>query len=167
MSFNKTHFFCVILIACLLVSDIYFIVRYNREVPKHETLSTGPIGVKIIHPTVAFTVHGVRKDTTGAGPLTPRKDSQFIIVDLSIENLASTSLDIAPILNFHMKDDAGWVYNSVAVPSTHEMLSGAILPGDTLREEVGFEVATSATGLRLYYEPGRTTEEQFIIDLHT
>ena len=166
MKFHVARFTCVIVITLLVLSDIFLLLRYNRDVPNRAVLRTETIGERIARPTVAFTVHGLRKDETGAGPLTPRKDSQFIIVELSIENLASTSLDVAPMLNFHIKDSTGWVYKSVAVPSMHEMLSGAIPPGDILREEVGFEVAQSATGLRLYYEIGRYNEEQFIIDLH-
>ena len=156
----------MLLITLLAISDIFLLLRYNRDVPTHAVLKAEPIGTRVVHPTVALTVHGVRNDVIGAGPLTPRKDTRFVIVDLSLENLASTTLDVAPILNFHIKDSAGWVYNSVAVPSMHEMLSGALLPGDILREEIGFEVATSATGLRLFYEPGRNEEGQFIIDLH-
>jgi hypothetical protein len=43
------------------------------------------------------------------------------------------------------------------------MLSGNLPSGDKIREEVGFAVDSSATGLKLYYESGRQSGGGIVI----
>lgn len=124
-----------------------------------------PTGMRIVQGTVALTVHGVRTDDVGIPPFTPFPEDRFVITELTIENLGSTTIDIIPLFNLHIKDALGYVYSVVAVPSEKDMLSGPLVAGDTLREEVGFEVKKNASGLKLYFEPGDKKSGMIIVGL--
>jgi len=62
-------------------------------------------------------------------------------------------------------DSAGNVYVVAAIPSQGAQFSGSILPGDTIREELGFEVAQHVSDLTLYFEPGTVDRSMFAVDL--
>jgi hypothetical protein len=103
--------------------------------------------------TVSVKVNGVRIDAQGGGPLTPRPGSRFVITDITLENRTPAPVQIAPLLDMYLKDSEGRIYPEVAVPSAMEMKSGNLPAHDKLREEVGFDVPSDVTDLRLYYEP--------------
>lgn len=57
------------------------------------------------------------------------------------------------------------MYTIAAIPSRGAQFSGSILPGDTIREEIGFEVARDALDLTLYFEPGIADQTMIAVDL--
>lgn len=152
-----------IIVLLLLQLSIVTALYLARSPVKTPQLAVGSLGTRITQNEEAVTVNGVRIDKNGAGQLAPLPGQHFVVVDLTLENLGQTPLQVAPLLNFHIKDSRGFVYSVTAVPSTHEMLSGNIASGDKLREEVGFTVDGSATGLRLYYESGRQSGGSAVI----
>lgn len=101
---------------------------------------------------ISFIVEKLRRDSQGAGPLTPRAGYEFLVPTVVLKNEAEKPFDFIPLLSFYVKDQSGNVYPIVAVPSEGSQLSGPLLPHDTLREEVGFEVPSGASGLVLYFE---------------
>ena len=112
------------------------------------------LGEEIRAGDVSFTVEKFRRDPQGAGPLTPRAGHEFIIPTIILKNGAEKSFDFIPLLSLYVRDIVGTAYRVVAVPSEGNQLSGPILPHDILREEVGFEVPSEASGLVLYFEAG-------------
>ena len=154
------------MVAVLLCTQAYLLMLYRDMQMRVHSPHQYALGARIIQGSVAFTVHGVRTDDTGIAPFNPLPDDRFVITELTIENLGTTTLDIIPLFNLHIKDLLGNVYSVVAVPSEKDMLSGPLLPSDTLREEVGFEVKKSAEGLRLYYEPSDKKSGIIIVDLN-
>lgn len=116
--------------------------------------SVPPLNTEVVSRVVSMRVEKVRQDPIGAGPLTPRKGYVFIIPTITFTNNSTTSYELIPLLALHIKDSKGNVYNVTAIPSDTNELSGPILPYDKVREEVGFEVASEATDLILYFETG-------------
>lgn len=114
---------------------------------------------------IDLAVHGVRVDSKGSAPIVPQPGYHFVIVDVTITNRSDASIDVAPILNFYVKDRNGTVYSETAVPTQLEMHSGTLPAHDNLHEEVGFMVKDDAADLRLYYEPGVKGEPVHIVDL--
>lgn len=127
---------------------------------------TTKISERAVGTDVALTVHTLREDLVGAGPLTPPQGMKFVVADLTVENISTSSIQIIPLLNFYLKDEAGHVYRNSAVISSHEMLSGEILPGDKLREEIGFAVPKDDQRWWLYYEPGMAGAQTFVVELN-
>lgn len=123
------------------------------------------LGDEITTPTVTLTVHGVRSDAKGTGPLVPKKGYEFIIADVTFQNNTEKPFDLAPLLFFHIKDDTGKVYNVTAVPTQTNQLSGPVLPHDKVREEIGFEVIKDAKEPVLYFETGRRDYPVIAVDL--
>ena len=128
---------------------------FTKGSQKQETnlLERHVLGEEIVNREVFFTVHSVRHDSKGAGPLVPKKGNEFLGVMFTLYNNSNKSFDFAPLLHFHVKDDAGNIYGVVAIPNSTEQLPGSISPHDKLREEVGFEVPKNARGLTLYFDP--------------
>jgi uncharacterized membrane protein (DUF485 family) len=128
-------------------------------------VGTGMIGERVTGYGIALTVHSVRYDDVGAGPLVPRPGYRFAIVDVTLENLTDQGFDFAPFLHFHVRDSDNHVYRMAVVPSESEQWSGKFLAKDMLREEIGFEVADEAKELRLYFEPGIGEQGILVVSL--
>ena len=151
----------------LSVNAALLLMNEAKSTPtRGDHFETIKMSERVVGTDVAFTVHTLREDFVGAGPLTPPQGMKFVIADLTIENISTSSIQIIPLLNFYLKDEAGHVYRNSAVVSSHEMLSGEILPGDKLREEIGFAVPKDDQRWWLYYEPGMAGGQTFLVELN-
>ena len=153
------------IIVVLLLSQAYLLSLYLGNLRREHAPVMSKMGERVISGDAALTVEALREDQTGEPPFTPLPGDHFEIAEFTLENLGTTTLDVIPLANFHLKDKFGYVYSVVAVPSDKDMLSGPLQPGDTLREEIGFEVRNGAEGLRFYYESGRRKDGMIIVDL--
>ena len=153
------------MVAVLLATQVLVLTLYRNIQMRTHTPHQFLLGERIAQGAVAFTVHKVRTDDEGVAPFTPLPGDRFVITELTIENIGTTTIDVIPLFNVHIKDALGYVYSVVAVPSEKDMLSGPLIAGDTLREEVGFEVRKDAQMLKLYYEPGDKKSGIIIVGL--
>jgi hypothetical protein len=155
----------LVLAVGLITIQSFMIAKYQQNEKRFHLPQMVKIGERAHEAGLALTVSSVRTDDVGAPPFSPREGYRFVVADVTIENLATSSIDISPLLDFHVKDSEGNVYNVAVVPSEKEMLSGTLLPGDSLREEIGFEIKNNKHGLRLYYESGRMSDQIVVVDL--
>ena len=123
------------------------------------------MGVEITNRTTTLIVESIRFDPHGGGPLIPSPGDTFIIPTLRLRNISTSTMQVIPILQFHVRDESGNVYPEIAAPLLIPEYSGALLPQDGLREEVAFEVPLSARGLTLYYESGQSGEKPIAVSL--
>lgn len=123
------------------------------------------LGEEINSGGLSLVVESVRRDDKGSGPLKPIEGNEYVIVKINLKNNTSKSFDFIPLLFFHLKDSAGNVYESTAVPTDGAQLSGALLPQDSIREDIGFEVPKKTGNLVLYFEPGTPGKPTLSIDL--
>lgn len=149
-------------ILCTMAITWYAIATSSRQLPPPPT---SRIEETVSLPGTDLVVESVRRDASGAGPLTPHPDNEFIVVMVTLVNTSERTFELVPLLSFHIKDAAGNVYNVTAVPSDSNQLSGPLLPHDTIREEIGFEVPKGASGLRMLFEPGTPGHDVALIDL--
>lgn len=155
--------FALFLVATIFITWFSLIIGYQTK--RTDLAEHQQIGETIVASGMTFVVESVRRDMVGAGPLAPRPGYEFVIPTISITNTGAVPIELAPLLHFHVRDREGNVYVVAAIPSEGSQFSGTILPGDTLREELGFEVAQDASDLTLYFEPGLTDRSMFAVDL--
>lgn len=125
------------------------------------------VGDTILTDGVAVGVESVRADTKGYPGFTPMPGYQFLIPMVDITNHLATNLELIPLLYFYIKDKEGNVYHSTAVPTNTDQLTGPILPGEKVREEIGFEVPQNIDHPALYFERGTIGHPVVAIDLTT
>src|SRR5699024_4020164 len=76
---------------------------------------------------------------------TPEND-QFIVANLTVENMTDEEQLVSSIMNIELKDDEGYAYNTTFLTEgTKGQLDGSIESGGKLTGEIPFDVATSET----------------------
>jgi hypothetical protein len=123
------------------------------------------IGENIVAGNSALKVESVRYDTTGNQVLKPEAGNEYLMPTVDITNHSNENLQLIPLLFFYIKDSQGNVYDITAAPIHNDQLTGPILPGETAREEIGFEVPTGIDHPALYFEPGTTGDPVVAVDL--
>ncbi len=113
-----------------------------------------PFGTEVQSDIMSLRVERVREDPVGALPFVPHEGNTFIIPTIIITNLSSTTRDLIPTLALYIKDSEGNIYNMAVAPLLTEQFGGPILPHDSVRQEMAFEVKKNATHLVFYFEAG-------------
>ena len=147
----------MILVAVALMCGLFFLFGVFTSRAPSPIVNTGArysLGEEIRTPSVTFGVESVRFDARGGGPLVPAPGYTFVITTIHMRNISSSTMQMIPLLQFHVRDNRGNVYSEVAAPLLIPEYSGSVLPQDGLREEIAFAVDHNATGLTLYFEPG-------------
>lgn len=157
VSFGVFIFFLIVAIVITA-----YAVSWGTQDRQSAHRASSQIGKEIIAGDIALTVHGVRRDSVGGGPLIPQKGNEFLITMLTVRNLGSKPFELIPLLQFHIKDSAGNIYNVTAVPTPGNQLSGPLSPHDLVREELGFEVPRGINDPMLYFE---SEQKVFVVDL--
>ena len=166
----KTHqmplwIFVLALLAAVVISSFGTALILGPR--KVSSVAAGIIGQEMRTKDASLTVHGTRRDSVGAGPLMPREGYEFVIADITLRNNSDTDFELIPFLHFHVRDSQARVFLVTALPDGTNQWSGKLLAHDSIREEVGFEVAKGSSGLRLYYEPGITGRDIIVVSLQT
>lgn len=114
---------------------------------------------------ITLTAESFRSDTKGFPGFAPMQDYQFLMPMIDITNHTNVSMEVIPLLYFYIKDNAGNVYHPTAAPIMTDQLTGPLLPGETVREEIGFEVPLGIDHPTLYFERGTPNHPVIAIDL--
>ncbi|HVN26213.1 MAG TPA: DUF4352 domain-containing protein [Candidatus Paceibacterota bacterium] len=114
---------------------------------------------------IALTVDGFREDVEGLPYLKPDAGNKFLIPTVSITNHTASQFDLIPLLFFYIKDAEGNVYDITAAPIHTAQVTGPILPGETVKEELGFEVPANIDHPTLYFERGTPDHLVVAVDL--
>jgi hypothetical protein len=144
----------------------YLASELGRYVPPQSVLPAHyAVGDTIETDGVAVSVESVRYDTKGYPGFTPMPGYEFLIPMVDITNHLATNLELIPLIYFYIKDKAGNVYHITAVPIVTDQLTGPILPGENVREELGFEVPQGIDQPTLYFERGTVGHPVVAINL--
>lgn len=130
------------------------LTKTNLAQKRLASLGTAPLGTEVFTDILSLKVESVREDPVGAVPFVPHQGNVFIIPTIVITNLSTTTRDLIPTLALYVKDDDGNIYNMAVAPLHTEQFGGPMLPHDTVRQEIAFEVKNNAKGLILYFESG-------------
>lgn len=114
---------------------------------------TANVGQTIVLDGVSLTVTSPRI-LANDPPFEPQPGSVYNILTVTVHNGTALPIQLIPLLQFHLLDEAGNVYPIIALASTSAQLSGPIPPLERIREDLAFEVPAHAAGLRLWFEPG-------------
>jgi hypothetical protein len=125
------------------------------------------IGETITIDEIAFAVQSFRIDAKGVPGLAPMPGYEFFIPTVTITNNTGATFEMIPLLYFYIKDPEGDVYRPTAAPIMTDQLTGPLLPGETVREEIGFEVPLGIDRPALYFERGTSGHPVVAVDLIT
>jgi hypothetical protein len=141
---------CTILVTMFLPTGLTSHFQYRRPETK--------VGDTLIIEDISLRVLQVER-IPGQAPVTAPAGFEYLVATVFIGNGTSHDIQIAPLLNFHLKDTAGRVFEITANPNATAQLSGPLVSGDSLQEEISFLVPTDARGLVLLYEPGQSGQQ--------
>lgn len=85
----------------------------------------------------------------------PNPGNKFLVVDLTIQNQAATSISVSTLLQTWLKDQSGQKYDvdlMASVASGGTTPDGEIAPGEVLRGQIGFQVPATTTGLVFVFD---------------
>jgi hypothetical protein len=112
----------------------------------------------------ALKVESFRVDYNGDSVLKPSSGDEFLIPTIDVTNHTAVTQDLIPLLFFYIQDAQGNVYHINAVPLQTDQTS-QILPGETVREEIGFEVPQTINHPALYFQHGPVGTPLVAVDL--
>lgn len=127
-------------------------------------VKTYKVGDQIQVGDTIFTVNSFRNDA-GTQYIKPKEGNTYVIVNASIENKGKEKAHVSTMLQMYLKDSEGTKYNNTIGPETNGSLDGEIVAGDKTKGEVAFEVPTTATGLKFYFQPTWMNGTTIVVDL--
>lgn len=94
----------------------------------------------------------------------PKAGNQYMIVDVTVQNVSSSEQDFSSLLSFTLKDSTGQKYDQAFVSGATSP-DGKIEPNDKLRGQLAYEVPTAQHGYTLGFEADILSSGQSIWDL--
>lgn len=143
------------LTAITIIDIIPELAARNTIVALGKDIHINGITVNFSHP----------RKNTGQPPVQAKNGYSFHFVTMSVRNTSAQTVEVIPLLQLHMKDVQGNVYEATYAPSDSNQLNGPLVPGDALREEIAFEVPDTSSGLYLVFEPGGQHGASVIVHL--
>jgi len=133
-----------------------------------ETASDGKLAITVNSKsfldkiTYKRTIESMGEKYTSTFDFKPKSGYQFLILDITIENLQSDkTATVSPLLQFKVSDENGYSYDYSLYTAylDRKWESGDILPGMKKRGNAAFEVPKDAKGLKFsfLFEIGGTT----------
>lgn len=152
----KTNFFIVAGTSVLSIAATLLVVYFyplSSTQPFRFRPAVYSVGDTIIQDGLSFRVIEVTR-TNGSAQLPAPSGSTYLVTKVVIGNNSGQPVQMIPLLHFHAKDDQGRVFDVTPNPSNSAQLSGLLVDGDTLQEEVSFLIPADARGMHFLYEPG-------------
>ncbi|MBU1671752.1 MAG: DUF4352 domain-containing protein [Actinobacteria bacterium] len=122
-----------------------------KEITNRETVS---VGVGQVGKTGQLDVKVVGwSPSQGDDVFKPAQGNQFVVVDVSITNTGTTSKLVSTVTEMSVRTPNGYQYDMAVYFPEPRFPEGDILPGQTARGNVSFEVPSNATGMSFVYKP--------------
>jgi len=112
------------------------------------------VGRAVADSTLALVVQGSQR-RSAIGGVTAAEGDEFVIVQLAVKNLTDdTALSLGDLENFSLQDDDGNSHSWRVIPSASGSIfaTGLLVPGETLRGLVTFEVPEGTTPRELSFD---------------
>lgn len=122
-----------------------------KEITNRETVSvavgqagrTGSLEVKVVG----------WSPSQGDDVLKPAQGNQFVVVDLAVTNTGTTSKVVSTMAEMSIRTPDGYEYDLALFSPEPRFSDGDILPHQTARGNVSFEVPSDASGMSFVYKP--------------
>jgi hypothetical protein len=111
-----------------------------------------------------YTVVNVKAPFDSGNEFDQPSNGQFMVVQVSLENKTSKSVNVSSALNWELRDDSGQSYTETIVVNAPKPPDGEIAPGDKLAGGLAFDVA-KGKGYKLYFKNEIFASGQVIVDL--
>jgi hypothetical protein len=125
----------------------------------------GQIGDATTSADFELTVHSVTDPyTTSDDFFAPEPGNRWVLLDVSLANVSDESQDYSSF-DFTVRDADNFLHDATYTDAPQELDFGSLLPGETIRGTVSFEVPEDAALRRLVFERGFLGEERIDIEL--
>ena len=128
------------------------------------TSTSYKVGDQVQSGDYIVSVNAVRKDV-GSGYIKPKVGFVYIIPNVTVQNNSTDKTTVSTLLQMYVKDSEGNKYTPTLAPDATGKVDGELLGVEKINGDVGFEVPTTATGLKFYYNAAWLTGESIVIDL--
>src|SRR3990170_1922481 len=126
----------------------------EEPAPTGEAPEPGTVGQTIRNGNFELLVHSIEDPYEGSDEFfQPEPGNRWVVVDVSITNVSTEAQDYAPF-DFKLKDVDNFEYDPGFVDLPQSLSSGSLLPDDTVRGRIGFEIPASSDIVRLIFNPG-------------
>ncbi|MCB0037575.1 MAG: DUF4352 domain-containing protein, partial [Anaerolineales bacterium] len=118
---------------------------------------------------LVLTVNEVRYQT-GDDFNQPDEGQQFLVVDLTIENVSSETQSVSTLAQMSLKDETGQTYDvdlMAMVAADGSAPEGEFALGETIRGPVAFQVPSDAAGLTFEFDADLFGSGKVLVDLTT
>jgi hypothetical protein len=128
---------------------------FGETTPAAEpTPAPGAIGETLRSGNVELVVNSVTDPYEGTDQsFVPAQGNRWVVADVSITNVSDKAEDFN-VYDFTVRDADNFQYDSGGVDVAQDLGFGSLLPDETIRGNVGFEVPEGAVLSRLVYQPG-------------
>lgn len=124
------------------------------ETPSQPTMEPGAVGETVQRGNFELTVHSVTDPyEVSEDSFAPQSGDRWVLIDVSLTNISSESQDYGPY-DFKVRDADNYEYDVSFVDLDQELNSGSLLPNETIRGQIGFDVPAAAQLVRVTYESG-------------
>ena len=134
--------------------------KRNSSLSKHYS-----IGQNVNINDVSLNVESLRYDIRGSASNQLKSGYQYLITTVVLTNNLASNFEMMPLLYFYIKDGQGNIYNVSVADIYGEQLTGPILPGESVREEIAFEVPINVDKPTLYFQRGTPDHAVVAFDL--
>lgn len=124
----------------------------SEAIEKLPASSANPVGSSADTAGLRITLNEVRR-SQGGNVFKPKEGYEYVIVNLTFENIDNKEHSVSSLLSAKVVDDTGQRYTIAIGVDTADIPDGTIAAGDKSRGELAFEVPTDATGLVYIYDP--------------
>jgi hypothetical protein len=122
-----------------------------------ETKTAGVLGVQTTNPGYVLTV-----DATKIKDASDSDDLKHIAVNLTLVNTGDHVLQVSPLLQMHLQNDKGGLYQVDGSSSENDELGGPVPVGATVKGTVNFAVPKSARINKFAFQlDDRSNREQY------
>lgn len=122
------------------------------------------VGDQVKSGDYVFSVNEVREDQ-GSQFVKPKAGNIFIVPNVTIQNNGKEKTIVSTLLQMSIKDSEGNKYTPALTQDATGKVDGELLAGDIIKGDVGYEIPTTAKGLKFYYQPEWLTGNTIVVDL--
>jgi len=81
----------------------------------------------------------------------PGTSRKYVVVDVQVKNPTSLEFNFAPVVQTYLSDNSGNRYDMAPSELGNPLAAGVILPGETKRGQLSYNVPVDVTGLVFHF----------------
>ena len=127
------------------------VVEAPLEITGEQEVATFNVGDTVAIDSLNITLNEIT-NPEGGDFANLDEGNQFLVVDITLENIGSEPEFVSSILQMQVKDQDGFVYTVDIFAPTESSPEGEIVAGETIRGQIGYQVPVDAETLFFVFD---------------